>query len=237
MEEIRNIIQMGIWVELYTIPPYMTAMLSLKREKFKEVYNILKSVSTEEMLHMVLNANVLNSIGGKPNTTDTFWLPDYPTTLPSMGFYQIRPDITLTIAPFSRAIVKDVFMEIEKPASPNVMTILHNVALMWARLPGDAGGRWKSFETEGKTLYADTLSRLNASSGPVWLRRADSLRSILDTVSADEAQTEDSNDWRYLFQTATELLENPEIADVYTIGGFYAHAMLRLIQAEACVKM
>nr|XP_026689508.1 uncharacterized protein LOC100184772 isoform X2 [Ciona intestinalis] len=235
MEEIRNIIQMGIWVELYTIPPYMTAMLSLKREKFKEVYNILKSVSTEEMLHMVLNANVLNSIGGKPNTTDTFWLPDYPTTLPSMGFYQIRPDITLTIAPFSRAIVKDVFMEIEKPASPNVMTILHNVALMWARLPGDAGGRWKSFETEGKTLYADTLSRLNASSGPVWLRRADSLRSILDT--ADEAQTEDSNDWRYLFQTATELLENPEIADVYTIGGFYAHAMLRLIQAEACVKM
>uniref|UniRef100_H2Z907 Iminophenyl-pyruvate dimer synthase domain-containing protein n=1 Tax=Ciona savignyi TaxID=51511 RepID=H2Z907_CIOSA len=123
IKDLQNIIQMSMWLELYTIPPYITAMLSLKRELWQEVYYLLKSVATEEMLHMVLNANVLNSIGGKPNLTDAFWLPNYPTPFPSKDFYQIHPGLTLTLEKFSLSHLRDVFSEIEKPASPTVQRV------------------------------------------------------------------------------------------------------------------
>ncbi|XP_078483060.1 uncharacterized protein LOC144743354 [Ciona intestinalis] len=40
-----------------------------------------------------------------------------------------------------------------------------------------------------------------------------------------------------MFEKSTDMLELPEIADVYTIGAYYAHVLLKLLQAESCVKM
>ena len=42
--------------------------------------------------------------------------------------------------------------------------------------------------------------------------------------------------WNSIFHFSTQALKMPHIKDVYSIGGFYAHVMLRLLQIESCVK-
>ena len=42
--------------------------------------------------------------------------------------------------------------------------------------------------------------------------------------------------WNHIFHFSTQELKKPHIKDVYSIGGFYAHVMLRLLQIESCVK-
>nr|XP_018673405.1 uncharacterized protein LOC100186290 isoform X1 [Ciona intestinalis] len=234
MVDIRSILQMGIWLELYTIPPYMTAMFSLKRELVQDVYTTLKSIATEEMLHMILDANVLNAVGGKPNTTDAHWLPNYPTTFPSIDFYQINPGLWLTLEKFSTSIVKEVFSEIEKPSPLAVQEALLDIALLWRHLPDDTGGRMKYLEQGGAEIYYDSATKSNTT-GPVWLRNAVSRETFPEALG--DFDQKNSDFWESVFQFVTNQLDGPEIADVYTFGGFYAHAMLRLIQAEACVKM
>nr|XP_026689571.1 uncharacterized protein LOC113474058 isoform X2 [Ciona intestinalis] len=227
---LKEILQMAIFVELYTIPPYMTAMFSLKRERFKEAYSILKGIATEEMLHMTLDANILNAIGGSPNTTDPHWLPNYPTPFPSLEFMQLLPNVMLKLEKFSLSMVKEVFSEIEKPASLEVFKIFHSASLLWSDLPDDDGGRWKLNNTTN-ILY-DTSAKMN-STGPRWLKAAQTLnatRMVDKTVNGPLF-------WKDIFEKTTDMLELPEIADVYTIGAYYAHVLLKLLQAESCVKM
>jgi hypothetical protein len=60
----------------------------------------------EEMLHMVLAANVLNAIGGKPKVL----VPTYPTYLPHSN-----DAFLVNLEKFSPAAI-DTFLQIEKPA-------------------------------------------------------------------------------------------------------------------------
>ena len=50
---------------------------------------MLFSIASEEMLHLTLDANVLNAIGGNPNLTDSYWLPSYPTPFPSKTSFSV----------------------------------------------------------------------------------------------------------------------------------------------------
>ncbi|XP_078482977.1 uncharacterized protein LOC100180317 [Ciona intestinalis] len=227
---LKEILQMAIFVELYTIPPYVTAMFSLKRERFKEAYLILKGIATEEMLHMTLDANILNAIGGSPNTTDFYWLPNYPTPFPSLDFMQLLPNVMLKLEKFSLSMVKEVFSEIEKPASLEVFKILHSASLLWNDLPDDDGGRWKLINETN--VFSDTSAEMN-STGPRWLKAAQKLNA---TRMVDK-NVNDPFFWKDIFEKTTDMLELPEIADVYTIGAYYAHVLLKLVQAESCVKM
>lgn len=64
IEELHWQLQSAMTLELSTIPPYLTAWLSLKTEygRNKEIAAILKSVFVEEMLHMSLAGNILNAV-------------------------------------------------------------------------------------------------------------------------------------------------------------------------------
>nr|XP_018671579.1 uncharacterized protein LOC100177334 isoform X1 [Ciona intestinalis]XP_018671581.1 uncharacterized protein LOC100177334 isoform X1 [Ciona intestinalis]XP_026694728.1 uncharacterized protein LOC100177334 isoform X1 [Ciona intestinalis] len=231
VDDLRRYIQGGMWIELYTIPPYMTAMFSLKKNHPKEAYSLLKSIVTEEMLHMSLNSNVLNAIGGKPNLTDDYWLPDYPTNFPSLDFYQIKPDLTLKLEKFSTSLLKD-FSEIEEPSPPSVQRILHNIALLWGKLPEDGGGRWNSREQDGKTVYEDSASGVENT--PRWLEDA---YTYHDNGRINLLRSSQDNFWSEVFEISSQLLEQPDIMDAYSIGGFYAHVMLKIIQTESCVRL
>ena len=97
-------------VEHATIPPYLTALATLKSKK-SDIYNRLKEVLIQEMLHLALAANILNAVGGKPSLNYSGFIPDYPSVLPG----GLHPKLIVPIKKFSRPLVKDVFSMIEQP--------------------------------------------------------------------------------------------------------------------------
>lgn len=108
------LLQNAIELEHATIPPYLTAMFSLKPGKEREIWQIIHSIVIEEMMHMTIAANILNALGGKPDINHPAFVPNYPTPLP-MG---IASGLIVTLAKYSRDQVKNVFMEIEEPENP-----------------------------------------------------------------------------------------------------------------------
>lgn len=79
-QELHGLLQKAIILELSTIPPYMSALISLKPDSNRVPANIIRSVMMEEMLHMSLAGNLLSSIGGKIEfSADN--VPTYPLTL------------------------------------------------------------------------------------------------------------------------------------------------------------
>lgn len=107
-------LQNAIELEHATIPPYLTAMFSLKPGTEREIWQIIHSIVIEEMMHMTIAANILNALGGKPDINHPAFVPNYPTPLP-MG---IASGLIVTLAKYSRDQVKNVFMEIEEPEHP-----------------------------------------------------------------------------------------------------------------------
>lgn len=89
--KLREDLQRALILELSTIPPYATACYSIKEQgqydrSEPEIVNaepieVIRQVMVEEMLHMVLVANVLNAIGGRPTLNDPELLPTYPRHL------------------------------------------------------------------------------------------------------------------------------------------------------------
>ena len=75
---LKKHLQTAIEVEHSTIPAYLCALYSIKDGTNQEAAQIIKSVVLEEMLHMVLAANVLNAIGGEPKITHSEFVPRYP---------------------------------------------------------------------------------------------------------------------------------------------------------------
>lgn len=97
-------------IEHATIPPYMTALYSLKPGKNLEAAHIIRQVVVEEMLHLTLVANVLNAVGGdmKSTLTSPDFIPVYPTYLPTGS-----TDFEVNLSPFSPDTV-DTFLNIER---------------------------------------------------------------------------------------------------------------------------
>ncbi len=82
MKPIADRLAAGVRLELATLPPYLTAMWSLRPTAAnREVHELLLSVLMEEMLHMTLAANVLSAIGSAADFRDPKQLPAYPLTL------------------------------------------------------------------------------------------------------------------------------------------------------------
>ena len=106
--EIREHLQLAIEIEHATIPAYLTAMFSLHDGSNIDAEWIIRSVVTEEMLHMTLASNVLNAIGGSPAIANPAFVPSYPMTLPHFSNSPI-----VETACFSRKNIRS-FIEIER---------------------------------------------------------------------------------------------------------------------------
>ena len=57
-------LQNAIEIEFATLPPYLTTLYSIADGCNVEIYNLLRSVVIQEMLHLVQAANILIAIGG-----------------------------------------------------------------------------------------------------------------------------------------------------------------------------
>ena len=113
-------LQRAALLEFSTIPPYLTALYSIK-DKTSQAFQTLRSVILEEMLHLNLASNLVNSIGGSPKFIDTstgeVFVPSYPTYIFSSIFdidHPSGPYVQLMAA--SPEVLQEVFMAIEQPA-------------------------------------------------------------------------------------------------------------------------
>jgi hypothetical protein len=112
VDDLRTALANAIALELGTIPPYLTALFSIKPGANAAAGAIVRSVVIEEMLHLSLACNMLNAVGGRP------YLPGavlrYPSELPmGIGDKPGQPFV-VPLARLSQETVQ-VFMTIEEP--------------------------------------------------------------------------------------------------------------------------
>jgi hypothetical protein len=112
LEDARCSLQTAIGVEFGTLPPYLYALYSICPGTNREAVQRIKAVALQEMVHICLASNILNSLGGNPVLRPQ----TYPGALPG----DIGPHgtpLTLHLYPFSCAAMKQA-MEIEQPENP-----------------------------------------------------------------------------------------------------------------------
>ena len=108
LDWLQESLQNAVELELATLPVYLSGLWSIKTGS-GEVFNLVKSVIMEEMLHMGFVCNMLKAIGGSPQIR----VPNYPGPLPG----GVRPELTVFLAGLSHDSV-GMYMEIEKPEHP-----------------------------------------------------------------------------------------------------------------------
>lgn len=111
LEHLQEMLQTAILIELSTLPPYLTAMFSIKDGTNKEAVSAIRAVVMEEMLHFALAGNVLTALGGKISF-DAQNIPKYPANLPHSD-----DSFIVDLQAFSVSCL-ETFMRIELPASP-----------------------------------------------------------------------------------------------------------------------
>ncbi|MBW4638254.1 MAG: ferritin-like protein [Gloeocapsa sp. UFS-A4-WI-NPMV-4B04] len=112
VDNLKNYLIAAMKIEHATIPPYMTALYSIKPGTNLEAFHIIRGVAVEEMLHLTLVANVYNAVGGtfEPNTAllAPDFIPKYPSYLPTGS-----TDFQVGLGKFSQETV-ETFRKIER---------------------------------------------------------------------------------------------------------------------------
>lgn len=109
-ESLREHLQTALEIEHSTIPPYLCALYSIPNGANVTASTLIRSVVMEEMLHMVLVANLLNAIDGKPKVNHKEFVPEYPTYLPHSD-----KKFVVQLLPFGTDAI-ETFLKIEMPA-------------------------------------------------------------------------------------------------------------------------
>ncbi len=63
VDNLHYYLKQAMMIEHATLPPYITALYSMKPGTNIEAFHILRAVAVEEMLHLTLAANVFNAVG------------------------------------------------------------------------------------------------------------------------------------------------------------------------------
>lgn len=113
--KVLALLQTAFEVELSTIPPYLTALLSMKKQKNRIAANLIRSVFMEEMLHMTLVGNLISSLGGKVCLQKQN-IPTYPLRLEFEGKRFKDREFDVNLEAFSPQAIS-IFKQIEMPAS------------------------------------------------------------------------------------------------------------------------
>ncbi|MDB2439455.1 ferritin-like protein [Hellea sp.] len=109
-ELLGTLLQAALELEFATIPPYLSAALSLGNSNKEILFAILRAAK-EEMLHMTIVANLMNAIGIAPDIIKA--APDYPYKLE-----MLESDLEVYLSSFSFDLIENLFMRIETPEDP-----------------------------------------------------------------------------------------------------------------------
>ncbi len=116
---LKDLLQTAILIEHSTIPPYLTALYSIKDGTNALASQIIRSVAVEEMLHLIMVCNVLNAIDIQPSVNKQENYPTYPMKLP------MNVDFYVGLETFSSNSIA-TFIAIESPSKPLVKAPKYN---------------------------------------------------------------------------------------------------------------
>ena len=108
-EQLHDYLHAAMQLEHATIPPYLTALYSIRPGTNADAFHVLRVTVVEEMLHLTLAANILNAVGGTPDLTKPDFVPTYPAHLPDG-----ETDFEVSRRCFSREAL-ETFLSIERP--------------------------------------------------------------------------------------------------------------------------
>ena len=153
LDGLKQALQFAVELEHATMPPYLYARYSIATSADnRAIARVLREVVREEMHHMLLAGNLLKAIGGTPAIDTPAFVPSFPTHLPGT----VASDLIVPLAPFSKALVSDVFMRIEEPRQILEFPVLATDATEPARTIGDFYARIReAFEAGGDDLIVD----------------------------------------------------------------------------------
>lgn len=100
------LLQSALQLEFATIPPYLSAAFSVTPNR--KIYQLIRRIAVEEMLHLTAVANLMNAIGVAPDIVAA--VPKYPYDLTVLD-----PPLNLNLRSFSFDLVENLFMAIEAP--------------------------------------------------------------------------------------------------------------------------
>ena len=161
--DLHQYLQGAIELEHSTIPPYLQALYSIKHGKNEVIARVIRSIVAEEMLHMTIAANTLNALGGEPVINTPSFVPTYPGSLPM----NVHGGLTVGLAPLSKALIYNVFMDIERPENPKNFP----VAITAAADPG--------FATIG-AFYAAIIDKIKEFSEKAFVGKPE--RQVVDNT-------------------------------------------------------
>jgi hypothetical protein len=177
--DLRESVQHAIELEFATMPPYLTAMMSLDPQRNGDIREVLFSVAEDEMLHMLLCCNMLVALGGTPTIASAQFVPAYPAPLPM----SVSSGLIVGVERFSIDQVARIFMGIEHPEDPLRFPAV--VAATTFPTIGDfyAALKDKLIQLGDSAFRGDPTGQLLAGSGFSFPR----LFPIVDVVSASAA--------------------------------------------------
>jgi hypothetical protein len=128
LPQLQDMLRTAMQLELSTIPPYLCGLYTIKEGSNVQASTLIRSVVVEEMLHMILVANILNAITvpdpkdpGKKLFDVEQIIPKYPTPLPGNIVPAMppgQPPFMVHLRKFSREAL-DEFCTIERPSDPD----------------------------------------------------------------------------------------------------------------------
>ena len=163
LKKLREQVQIAIELEHSTIPPYLCALYSIEGGTNLVAADIIKSVVLEEMLHMIMAANLLNAIEGKPKIgdgetgDDGKFIPSYPTGLPG----GIDPSLNVGLKYFCRNAL-ETFIQIEHPAKdvdPNSHIEYPTIGVFYRKLEANLEKLEEIARKAGKTIFTGDPKR------------------------------------------------------------------------------
>ncbi|XP_078493552.1 uncharacterized protein LOC100183538 [Ciona intestinalis] len=222
LKTLKLLLQKAVNLELTTIPPYFTAWLSLQTEYARnlKVANVLKPIYTEEMLHMSLAANFLNSIGGTVKLVDLERIPVYPSQLAFGKFFQVAPELEVGLQKFSIGLVKDIFMKIEVPSSAAFRKDLFEIVGLWKMLPTASSDQittnMDQLIKEYETQYQDVSDNHETLAATEKLQLLEKWHAILGKAKKLKLNTKDP---------------------VNSVGALYLEILFLTVSLESCAKI
>ncbi|MFI7102603.1 ferritin-like protein [Streptomyces sp. NPDC050161] len=170
LDDLKGALQLAMRLEFATIPPYLCAQWSVRRDPDR-TEGVLHRIVSQEMHHFALAGNLLSAIGGQPSIAHADFLPTYPANELPGGISQ---EIPIDLKPLLKEQLA-VFMQIEYPDFPPV-------ALVPEQPPATIGAFYDRIITAFDTLMPAIDQNAHAVDVPF----TKPIRSIADAIGAIE---------------------------------------------------
>ncbi|MFF7993554.1 ferritin-like protein [Kitasatospora xanthocidica] len=120
LDQLVRHLKQAAYLEMSTVPMYLYSAFSIGSRGYSQwdpgmgAFRLIRSIVVEEMLHLSLVRNLLVALGKGDEVT--FYQEDFVPTYPSYMLHR-WPLLDLHLGPCSRELVRDVFMEFERPSA------------------------------------------------------------------------------------------------------------------------